>query len=232
MIKDSDKIRGMFNDIAPRYDLLNHTLSFGIDKVWRKRVVKELRKSAPDRVLDLAAGTGDLTVAIAKGIKKCSIVAADLSPNMLAVAKNKFNRNGLLPRVEVCECSALELPFKTGEFDALTVAFGVRNYENLEKGLSEMLRVVKKGGVVYVLEFSKPRYSLISWPYLLYFRRVLPLIGRLVSGSAGAYSYLPNSVLTFPCGDDFIKIMQKVGYTNCTAKELSFGIATLYKGNI
>ncbi len=230
MRKDSDKIRGMFNDIAPRYDLLNHVLSMGIDRSWRRVTVKEVKALAPKKVLDIATGTGDLAIALARKIRECNITGADLTPNMLKVAERKMAKRGLSERIELIECSALDMPFADESYDAVTVGFGVRNFENLEKGLSEMVRVVRRGGSVFILEFSKPRNTLISVPYLFYFRNVLPLIGRMVSKSAGAYSYLPDSVLTFPCGDDFLRVMEGVGLEECYKRELSFGIATLYIG--
>ncbi len=230
MRKDSDKIRGMFNDIAPRYDFLNHLLSMGIDKSWRRKCVKMHKKVAPHTVLDLATGTGDMAIAIAKSVKGCIVTGGDLSPEMLRYGCEKIKRRGLESRVSLVECSALNLPFDSESFDALTVAFGVRNYENLELGLSEMLRVVKRGGKIFILEFSKPRTSIVSIPYLFYFKRVLPLIGRMISKSENAYTYLPESVMSFPSGDDFLRVMDSVGYINTKKVELSFGIATLYIG--
>lgn len=230
MRKDSDKIRGMFNDIAPKYDFLNHLLSLGIDKSWRRKIVKAVSQHSPLELLDVATGTGDLALALARRNKNCHIIGADLSPNMLRVGVQKVEKKGLSSQIEFKECSALALPFTTEQFDVVTASFGVRNFEDLPLGLSEMMRVVKKGGYVYVLEFSKPQNSLISAPYLFYFKHILPLIGRMVSKSENAYSYLPNSVVTFPCGDEFVSIMQQIGLKNCSAKALSFGIATMYVG--
>lgn len=230
MKKDSDKIRQMFNDIAPKYDFLNHLLSMGIDKGWRRKVVKRVTSHKPAKLLDIATGTCDLAIALAKKNPNCKIVGGDLSPKMLEVGAKKCEERGLGKQIELCECSALDLPFDSECFDVITVAFGVRNFENLKQGLSEMLRVVKKGGNIYILEFSKPKNTIISAPYLFYFKHILPVIGRLISKSDNAYTYLPDSVISFPCGEEFTDIMKEVGFSSYGFKPLSFGIATIYYG--
>ncbi|MEG0500530.1 MAG: ubiquinone/menaquinone biosynthesis methyltransferase, partial [Rikenellaceae bacterium] len=155
---------------------------------------------------------------------------ADLSPMMLEIGRQKVEQRGFSDRISLVECNALKLPFADLQFDAVTAAFGVRNFEDLPKGLSEMYRVTKRGGKIYILEFSKPQKGIISTFYLFYFRRILPAIGRLVSKDENAYSYLPDSVLTFPSGNEFTKILGEVGYRNCKSKMLTFGIATIYEG--
>lgn len=230
MKKDSENIRDMFNDIAPKYDFLNHLLSMGVDKGWRKKVVKRVTNDKPAKLLDLATGTCDLAIAIAKKNPNCKITGGDLSPKMLEVGRKKCEAKGLDKQIELRECSALDLPFEDNSFDVITVAFGVRNFEDLKRGLSEMLRVVKKGGNIYILEFSKPKSTIISAPYLFYFKNILPMIGKAVSKSANAYTYLPDSVISFPCGEEFTEIMKEVGFSSYGFKPLSFGIATIYYG--
>ncbi len=230
MRKDSENIRNMFDGIARRYDFLNHLLSLGIDRGWRRRTVSALKRTQPSKVLDLATGTGDLAIAIARKIEGCRVTGGDLSREMLKVGRAKVWRSGLGSRIELIQCNAMELPFSTECYDAVTVAFGVRNFENLERGLSEMQRVMRGGGKIFILEFSKPRNSIISAPYLFYIKRVLPIVGRMVSKDRYAYNYLPESVIDFPEGETFQKIMLDVGFINCKRRTLSFGIATLYMG--
>lgn len=230
MRKDSDKIKKMFDAIAPKYDFLNHLLSMGVDKGWRRRVVRQVVSENPTKVLDMATGTADLAIAMSRRMVDCSITGGDLSPMMLEVGRTKVAAAGLSERITLRECTALDLPFDSESFDTVTAAFGVRNFEDLLVGLTEMCRVTRRGGRVYVLEFSRPSKGLISALYMFYFRRILPSIGRLVSKDDNAYSYLPDSVLTFPCGEDFTAILTRAGYERCTARRLTFGIATIYRG--
>lgn len=230
MKKDKESIRSMFDAIAPRYDLLNHLLSLGIDRGWRRKVVKRVREHSPKKILDIAAGTADLSIALSRANKETDIIGGDLSPEMLAVGRVKVKKAGLEQKITLSECDATAMPFLDGEFDAVTCGFGVRNFEDLEMGLSEMRRVLRRGGKLYILEFSKPDKGILSFFYLFYFKNILPLIGRMVSKDDRAYRYLPDSVLTFPCGKDFLKILEKVGFERCRAKKVSFGIATIYEG--
>lgn len=230
MKKDSDNIKAMFDTIAPKYDFLNHLLSMGIDKGWRKKVVRKVTKESPLTLLDMATGTADLAIALSKKNEKCKIVGGDLSPMMLEVGRRKVATKGLSKRIELKEFNVMSIPFEDGRFDVVTAAFGVRNFENLLHGLSEMYRVTRLGGKIFILEFSKPRKGLISALYLFYFLKILPTIGRLISKNDNAYSYLPDSVMTFPCGSDFLSVLSKSGYSNCKAEMLSFGIATIYSG--
>lgn len=230
MKKDSDKIKAMFDAIAPKYDFLNHLLSMGVDNGWRRKVVRKVTADAPRELLDMATGTADLAIAMAKKNIMCKITGADLSPMMLRIGRQKVKEGGFTDRINLVECNALNLPFADLQYDTVTAAFGVRNFEDLFKGLSEMYRVTKRDGKVYILEFSKPPKGVISELYLFYFRKILPAIGRLISKDDNAYSYLPDSVLTFPSGEEFLKILSSVGYKNCSARMLTFGIATIYEG--
>ncbi|MFI3315576.1 MAG: bifunctional demethylmenaquinone methyltransferase/2-methoxy-6-polyprenyl-1,4-benzoquinol methylase UbiE [Rikenellaceae bacterium] len=230
MNKSKETIAAMFDEIAFKYDQLNHTLSLGIDKLWRKKVVKLVQKQNPSEILDIAAGTGDLSIALAKGIKTASVIGADISENMLDIARQKCLKLALSDRIMFENGNALDLKYSDKSFDAVTVAFGVRNFENLELGLSEMLRVTRDGGKVVIIELSMPESGVVRWFYKLYFMKILPTIGRLTSKSQFAYTYLPMSVAGFVCGNDFLSLMDKVGYKQCAMQKLSLGIATIYYG--
>ena len=217
----------MFDNIAPRYDFLNHFLSLGIDKLWRKKAIRILSGYKTDYILDVATGTGDFAVAAAK-LKPRKIIGFDLSEQMLSVGRDKVIRLGLNDLIEFRKGDSEDMPFVDGQFDAITVAFGVRNFENLENGLKEFFRVLKSNGVAIILEFSKPRYFPMKQFYLFYFFKILPFIGRLVSKDSSAYSYLPASVMAFPDDQKFISVLQNVGFSNCRQIRLTFGIATIY----
>ena len=217
----------MFDNIAPRYDFLNHFLSLGIDKLWRKKAIRILSGYKTDYMLDVATGTGDFAVAAAK-LKPRKIIGFDLSEQMLSVGRDKVIRLGLNDLIEFRKGDSEDMPFVDGQFDAITVAFGVRNFENLENGLKEFFRVLKSNGVAIILEFSKPRYFPMKQFYLFYFFKILPFIGRLVSKDSSAYSYLPASVMAFPDDQKFISVLQNVGFSNCRQIRLTFGIATIY----
>lgn len=217
----------MFDNIAPRYDFLNHFLSLGIDKLWRKKAIRILSRYKTDYILDVATGTGDFAVAAAK-LKPRKITGFDLSEQMLAVGRDKVIRLGLNDLIEFIKGDSEDMPFADGQFDAITVAFGVRNFENLENGLKEFYRVLKSDGVAIILEFSKPRYFPMKQFYLFYFFKILPFVGRLVSKDSSAYSYLPESVMAFPDDQKFISVLQNVGFSNCRQIRLTFGIATIY----
>lgn len=224
-----DMVQNMFNDIAPRYDLLNHLLSADIDKLWRKRVRKQLSAADPKRILDVASGTGDLAIELAKmPVEK--ITGIDIADEMLEIGRVKVKKRGLDSVVELKTGDSEAIDFPDETFDAVTVAFGVRNFENLDKGLKEMQRVLKNGGQVAVLEFSKPAGFPMRNFYYFYFKRILPLIGRIVSKHDTAYTYLPESVVAFPEGNEFMEKMGKAGFKNARQKRLTFGIATLYLG--
>lgn len=221
------QVEQMFDNIAHRYDFLNHFLSLGIDKLWRKKAIRILSVYRPEKILDVATGTGDFAIAAAK-LKTQKIVGFDLSEQMLNVGREKVKRLGLADVIEFRKGDSEDMPFASGEFDAITVAFGVRNFENLEKGLQEFYRVIKNQGVVIILEFSKPKYFPMKQLYLFYFFRILPLIGKMVSKDQSAYSYLPESVMAFPDDQRFLDILQRVGFSKARQKRLTFGIATIY----
>jgi len=224
-----EQVRQMFNNIAGKYDFLNHFLSVGIDHLWRRRLVKMLSKEKPQKILDIATGTGDLAIALTKCNPK-EIIGADISENMLQVGIRKIKKKKLDKIIKLELGDSEKLKYSENYFDAITVAFGVRNYEDLDKGLSEMYRVTKKNGSVWILEFSKPSVFPVKQIYNFYFRFVLPNVGRLVSKDKQAYTYLPKSVSQFPDGKDFLEHMEKVGYIANNQIKLSFGIASIYHG--
>lgn len=233
MTKDSkgkkEKVKNMFNDIAPKYDLLNHVLSLGIDILWRKRVRRLLATIKPKRILDIATGTGDLAIELAK-LNPDEIVGADIAVDMLKIGEEKVKNKKLSHIIKMEPGDSENLRFEDNYFDAVTVAFGVRNYENLLKGLKEMNRVMRKGGLVAILEFSKPHNFPFKNIYNFYFKNILPGVGKIVSKNDEAYTYLPESVQKFPENEDFMKVMAQAGYRNIAQKRLTFGIATLYSG--
>ena len=222
-----EQVATMFNNIAPRYDFLNHFLSLGIDILWRKKAIRLLKKNQPKKILDLATGTGDFAVEALK-LNPDKVVGIDISQGMLDVGRQKMKKRGFDDRVDMVLGDSENLPFETDTFDALTVGFGVRNYENLETGLAEMLRVLKPGAEAAILEFSKPRKFPVKQAYHFYFRFILPVIGRLLSKDKTAYTYLPESVNAFPEGEAFVKILEKVGYKDVQQVLVSGGIATIY----
>ncbi|MBK9275992.1 MAG: bifunctional demethylmenaquinone methyltransferase/2-methoxy-6-polyprenyl-1,4-benzoquinol methylase UbiE [Flavobacteriales bacterium] len=220
-----EQVERMFDAIAPRYDLLNRLFSLGVDRAWRRRVLRILRREPVDRLLDLATGTADLALLCARHAR--SVVGADISEGMLSHGRTKVDRAGLADRVELVRAASESLPFPDGHFDAVTVAFGVRNFDDLDRGLREMKRVLRPGGRVFVLEFSKAR-GLMGALFRLYFHRVMPMVGRWVSGDSSAYTYLPRSVEAFPEGPVFEQRLRASGFSAVTSDRLSGGIATLY----
>jgi demethylmenaquinone methyltransferase/2-methoxy-6-polyprenyl-1,4-benzoquinol methylase len=224
-------IAKMFDRISPKYDRLNHLLSFNIDKTWRRKTAKAVAKSQPETILDLATGTADLAIALAKYNPQAYIIGVDFSEKMLAIGKEKILQRHFEDQIKLLQGDAANLPFADNSFDAVTIAFGVRNFEDLEKGLSEMLRVMKPEGQVVILEFSNPEKFPVKQVYRLYFKYILPKIGEWVSKDKSAYSYLPASVEKFPKPDDFLRILSNKGLKNGAKKSLSMGIATLYWGN-
>ena len=221
-------IAAMFDRISPKYDALNHLLSLNIDKVWRRKTAKTVTKSHPNTLLDLATGTGDLAIALAKCNPQTHIIGLDISEKMLDIGKAKIAQRKLENQIELSLGNAATVPFEDNHFDAVTVAFGVRNFENLGKGISEIQRVLKPAGKVFILEFSMPERWPVKQLYRFYFKRILPRIGRHLSKEPDAYTYLPESVERFPKPDDFMQLLSEKGLENCTKRTLSFGIATLY----
>lgn len=227
----AEAVEAMFDDIAPRYDLLNRLLSFGIDRYWRTQAVRLLADEQPARVLDVATGTADLAIKIERELHPRETVGIDLSAEMLEYGRKKIERKGLSPRrISLIQGDAADLPFPDASFDAAFVGFGVRNFEDLEAGLQSIHRVLRPGGTLVVLEFSRPRAFPIKQLYRLYNRYVLPRVGGLLSPKKEAYEYLPNSVAVFPDGTDFLSRLQNVGFTSLLWRPLTFGIASLYRG--
>ncbi|MCW3786220.1 bifunctional demethylmenaquinone methyltransferase/2-methoxy-6-polyprenyl-1,4-benzoquinol methylase UbiE [Plebeiibacterium sediminum] len=221
------QIKAMFDNIAHKYDFLNHSLSMGIDKIWRRRAIKLLKDLDRPEVLDIATGTGDLAIAAMK-LNPKRIVGLDLSAEMLKVGVEKVKKKGLDQVISMVEGDSENLPFKDHEFDAATVAFGVRNFENLNKGLVEINRVLKDGGKFMVLEFSNPSKFPFKQIYQFYSTKILPWWGGLLSKDKAAYTYLPESVAAFPEGDAFVKELNKAGFKSLKVWRQTFGIATIY----
>ena len=224
----SEMVRGMFNDIAPTYDRLNHILSLDIDKLWRKRVVRIVSRLGAKHIMDMATGTGDLAIALARKIEDSTIYGVDFSSEMLAVAKQKIEQLGLSDRISLTECNAEDIPFEDEKVDLATVAFGVRNFEHQKEALTEIKRTIRRGGHLVVLEFSNPQCALVRWCYRLYSHYILPAIGRLVSKHATAYTYLPESIDQFASPKAFTALLEEVGFDHIERKSQSLGIAHIY----
>ncbi len=224
------QVEEMFNNISPRYDLLNHLLSANIDKLWRKKAVNMLKPYKPGLILDVATGTADFAVAATK-IKGAKVIGIDISEGMLEVGRKKIQRKKLTDTIELIKDDSENLSFENNMFDAAIVGFGVRNFETLKTGLAEIIRVLKPGGVFYILEFSKPAKSPYRQIYQFYFTKILPLIGKIVSKDSNAYTYLPESVNEFPFGDKFLTILADVGFINNKCYLQTFGIASIYEAH-
>lgn len=224
-----EQVRNMFNGIAGRYDFLNHFLSAGVDYTWRRNVIRILRKHKPQSILDVATGTADLAIAETR-LSPEKVVGVDIADQMLDYGRIKIEKKGLNDLITLENGDSESLRFESHSFDAVTVAFGVRNFEDLDRGLREMYRVLNKEGIAVILEFSKPRKFPVKQLYSFYFRNILPLMGRLISKHNSAYTYLPESVGAFPDGKDFLEHMHAAGFKNTSVKPLTFGIASIYTG--
>ena len=224
------QVEKMFDNISGKYDFLNHFLSFGIDHIWRRKTINLIAEKNPAFILDVATGTGDLAFAAEKKIKVKKIIGLDISNGMLEVGREKIKKKSLQNKLEFIQGDSENLPFENDFFDAVMVSFGVRNFENLTKGLNEIKRVLKPSGGIYILEFSKPKKFPIKQLFSFYSKFILPYLGSLISKDKSAYHYLPASVNVFPEGEDFIKKLQKVGFSSSSFKTLSGGISTLYSG--
>ena len=226
-----EKVREMFDNIAPTYDRLNHVLSMNVDKVWRRRALKEIVDGTPQRILDVACGTGDSTISVAEAAAEGSIVTGvDISEGMMAFVKAKADKAGVGERIELQVADGEALPFSEGTFDRVTCAFGIRNFEHKEKGLEEFLRVLKPGGRAVILELSVPQNRLVRWAYDLYFAHLLPKVGGAVSGDKAAYRYLPDSVHAFPAPSDFCRMLEAAGFRDVRFRTFSFGLCRMYVG--
>lgn len=217
----------MFNNIAKHYDFLNHFLSMGIDKLWRRKAINLLKPYAPKSILDIATGTGDFAIEALR-LKPEKVVGVDISVGMLKVADEKIKKKKLEALIEVQEGDSEKLNFADASFDASTAAFGVRNFENLDAGLAEIFRVLKPGGNAIILEFSKPKSFPIKQIYDFYFKRLLPVLGNKISSDSSAYSYLPESVYAFPDREAFLERLKKAGFAQSSFIPLTFGIACIY----
>ncbi len=223
------QVERMFDSIALHYDFLNHFLSFGIDRYWRNKAISILKKHEINKILDVATGTADFAIEAAKKINTF-IEGIDISENMLAIGRKKILKKGLQQRITLSIADAESLHYSNDSFDAVTAAFGVRNFENMHNGLTEMYRVLKLNGITLILEFSKPAKFPFKQLYTFYFKAILPAFGKIISKDKSAYKYLPESVFNFPDGKNFLDKLQKAGFSNCQSKKLTFGIASIYTG--
>lgn len=229
---ETGRIRTLFDSIAGDYDRLNHILSLGVDRTWRHRALKWITDAGEgSRVLDLACGTGDFSIETARhSDAKTFITGVDLSEGMLEVMRGKVSRSGLSERISMKQGNAERLDFGDCSFDRATIAFGIRNFENREKALREILRVLKPGGRLVILELGVPSNPVLRWPYCLYFTKILPAVGGAVSGDKAAYNYLPASVLKFPGKEEWMQTMSECGFCNVFHKAFTFGICRMYIG--
>ncbi|MFK7932285.1 MAG: bifunctional demethylmenaquinone methyltransferase/2-methoxy-6-polyprenyl-1,4-benzoquinol methylase UbiE [Saprospiraceae bacterium] len=225
------QVTEMFDNIAGKYDLLNRVLSLGIDTIWRKKAISKIADLQPKQILDVATGTADVAIEMAKRLQPDKIIGLDISKEMLAVGQTKIENKKIDHIIELTQGDSENLPFEDNSFDAITVAFGVRNFENLEKGMREMNRVLRPGGRLVVLEFSKPSMFPLKQGYNFYFKNILPNIGKLTSKDPKAYTYLYESVQAFPDGENFLAVMRKTGYKNEQQQQLTAGICSIYVGD-
>lgn len=225
-----EQVSKMFDNIAPKYDLLNRVLSLGIDTIWRKKMIAKLENLQPKKVLDVATGTADVALEIHKQLKSEKITGVDISHEMLEVGRDKIAKKGLSDTITLDLGDSENLPYDNESYDAITAAFGVRNFENLEKGLAEMYRVIRPGGKIVILEFSRPTMFPFKQLYNFYFKNILPTIGKLTSKDNRAYTYLYESVQVFPDGENFLKVLDKTGFKNNELERLTLGICTIYTG--
>lgn len=225
--KQKENVRTMFNIIAPRYDFINHFLSFGIDKHWRRKVRKKVKYIENLKILDIATGTGDLAIELLK-LNPDSIIGIDIAERMVAVGRIKLKDKKLSEKIKLLVGDSLDIKFEEKTFDLVTCAFGVRNFEDLNKGLSEMFRVIKNNGQLIILEFSKTNNKFFGTIYSLYFHKILPFFGKIISKNLYAYNYLPASVDNFFYGEKFMSILKNIGFQDVKQKKLFFGIASIY----
>ena len=223
-----EQVEQLFDNIAPTYDALNHTLSFGFDRAWRRKAIKTLATYSPATVLDVATGTGDFALAIARELRLRHVVAADISEGMMRVGREKAAREGLHDIVSFQKEDCSHLSFADDSFDAVTITFGVRNFEDLDACLGETRRVLRKGGHLVLLELSYPNNRLWRALFTIYSKIIMPVVGRLISGDDSAYTYLPETMKAFPQGEVMREILLKNGFTKATFHRLTMGICTLY----
>lgn len=225
-----EQVAKMFDNISAHYDFLNHFLSLGIDILWRKKALRLLKPENPKTILDVATGTGDFAIEALNILAPEKITGVDISEGMLEKGREKLIKLKLTKKIELLYGDSEKLPFQDNTFDAVTVSFGVRNFENLEVGLKNIFRVLKPGGTCLILEFSKPRTFPVKQLYNLYFSNILPMVGKVISKDNAAYTYLPESVQAFPEGEEFIKIFENIGFKRTKWLSLTFGISSIYYG--
>lgn len=225
------QVEEMFDSIAPAYDFMNRAMTLGIDRWWRRVAVKMVGKSQPRRILDVATGTGDFAIGLYNKIHPQQVVGIDLSQGMLDVARTKVVKHGLQDSITLQQGDCLALPFNDGDFDAVTVAFGVRNFEHLLQGYEQMHRVLAPGGVLCVVELSTPRNRVVRWFYDLYTLHIIPWFGALKSHDKSAYRYLPQSIAAVPQGDDMLAIMREAGFKGCKVRRMTLGTCSIYFAN-
>ena len=224
------QVEEMFDSIAPAYDFMNRAMTMGIDRWWRRVAVKMVGKTRPSSILDVATGTGDFAIDLYNNIKPQQVMGIDLSNGMLDVARRKVDKLGLQDAIKLVQGDCLALPFGDREFDAVTVAFGVRNFEHLLQGYQQMLRVLKPGGMLCVIELSTPLNCIIRWFYDIYTLHIIPWFGALKSHDKSAYRYLPQSIAAVPQGEDMLNIMRQAGFNDCKVKRLTLGTCSIYTG--
>ena len=224
----TEQVEEMFDSIAPAYDFMNRAMTLGIDKLWRTKAVKMIRRRQPADILDVATGTGDLAIKLAREIPGVRVTGVDLSEQMLAIGRDKVRLAGLSDRISLSKADCLALPMADASFNAVTVAYGVRNFEHLAQGYREMARVLRPGGMLCVVELSVPQSRLVRPFYELYTRRIIPVIGRMVSSDRSAYTYLPASIAAMPQGERMLAIMEEAGLVRPALRPLTLGVCTIY----
>lgn len=218
----------MFDNIAPNYDRLNHLMSFDIDKGWRRKAVAQLAPYSPKSILDVATGTGDFAILLAQSLKPESVIGVDISTRMMSIGKEKADKAGLADVITFQKGDCMQLPFEAGSFDAVTSAFGIRNFQDLDKGLSEMCRILNKGGHLSVVELSSPKSFPMKQLFKVYSHVVLPTYGKIISHDKSAYEYLTKTIEAFPQGEQMVEILKKAGFSKASFKRLTYGICTMY----
>ncbi|MDE6300784.1 MAG: bifunctional demethylmenaquinone methyltransferase/2-methoxy-6-polyprenyl-1,4-benzoquinol methylase UbiE [Muribaculaceae bacterium] len=224
----TEQVREMFDNIAPSYDSLNRAMSFGLDRSWRAKAVRMVGERNPESIVDIATGTGDFAISLARAIPGAKVTGLDLSEGMIAVGREKVERSGLADRVTLTPGDCLASPLPEGEADAVTVAFGVRNFADLAAGYRSMYRMLRPGGMLCVIELSVPSSRLVRPFYDIYTRGIIPIMGRAVSADRRAYSYLPESIAAVPCRENMCRLMTDAGFTDATYRTLTLGVCTIY----
>ena len=222
------QVREMFDNIAPAYDFMNRAMTLGIDKLWRRKAVNMVRGHGGKKILDVATGTGDLAIALARRIEGAEVTGADLSEGMIEIGRAKVEKSGLTERITLQAADCMNLPMADNTFDCVTVGYGVRNFEDLRRGYAEMARVVRPGGMIAVIELSTPTSRLVKPLYRLYTRGIIPAVGRMISHDSRAYSYLPESIAAVPQGEEMLSLMREAGLTHTQCRPLTFGTCSIY----